>query len=108
MIWRIDVAGVVLLTAKKVDSVFSFSLNDLKWWRSCISPCKPDAIIRTDSCGFNSRNWSVLFVSFDVVVMLRMIFGMVSKFVFMKDGKSDSVQFLGLGTWIYVSLSSSF
>ena len=46
-------------------------------------------------------------MSFEAVVMLPMIFVMVSKFVFMKDGKSDSVQFFGLGTWIYVSLSSS-
>ena len=98
--WRIDVAGVVPLTAKKVVSISLFSLNDLKCWRSCISPCQPDAIVRTDSCGFDSRNLSVLCVSFEVVVMLPMVCVVVSEFVLMKGEESDLVQSLGFGTWI--------
>ena len=104
--WRIDVAGVVPLTAKKVVSISLFSLNDLKCWRSCISPCQPDAIVRTDRCEFYLRNWGVLFVLFEAVVVLPMVFVMVSKFVLMKGGESDSsVQSLGLGTWIFVPSS---
>ena len=45
-------------------------------------------------------------MSFEAVVMLPMVFVMVSKFVLMKGGESDSsVQSLGLGTWIFVPSS---
>ena len=98
MIWRIDAAGIFPLTANKVESVSLFSSNDLKWWRSCVSPCQPDAIVRTDSCGFDSRNLSVLCVSFEVVVMLPMVCVVVSEFVLMKSEESDLVQSFGFGT----------
>ena len=98
MIWGIDAAGVVPLTANKVELVSVFSLNDLKRWRSCVSPCQPDAIVRTDSCGFDSRNLSVLCVSFEVVVMLPMVCVVVSEFVLMKGEESDLVQSFGFGT----------
>ena len=98
IIWGIDAAGVVPLTANKVELVSVFSLNDLKRWRSCVSPCQPGAIFRTDSRGFDSRNLSILYVLFEVVVMLPMVCVMVSKFVLMKGEESDLVQSLGFGT----------
>ena len=107
MIWRICAAGDVPFTAKKVFSSSSFRLKDLKWCRISMSPCHPEAIERTASWGFSSRNWSVLLVLFDTVVMLPRIFVMLLKSVVMKGCDTDWIQSWGFGGVSFSSSSSN-